>query len=296
MTYGTYNAYIHGYYDSSDYLAVKPEGDVQLWITSDGTISTYSTGWAVIMDYYGNGSAYYNCLVGYSQNTLTKVASNTVNALRDQILGNYTGGESGYEWLVQYGATYNWEYTAENPVVIAAGEAADAIVIKNFFRNDNAHLNDLNATVVETSDYEGYLGYINLPAQACGTVDYMTYGTYNAYIHGYYDSSDYLAVKPEGDAQFWITSDGAISTYATGWAVIMDYYGNGSAYYNCLVGYSQNTLTKVADNAVDGIEVDDENAPVEYYNFSGMKVNGNNMAPGMYIKRQGSKTTKILVK
>lgn len=48
---------------------------------------------------------------------------------------------------------------------------------------------------------------------------------------------------------------------------------------------------------VDGIEVDgSEAAPVEYYNLNGIRVNGDSFAPGIYIKRQGRKTTKILVR
>lgn len=45
--------------------------------------------------------------------------------------------------------------------------------------------------------------------------------------------------------------------------------------------------------AVDGIEADD-NAPVEYYNLQGMKVNGDE--PGIYVRRQGAKTSKVIVK
>lgn len=45
--------------------------------------------------------------------------------------------------------------------------------------------------------------------------------------------------------------------------------------------------------AVDGIEADD-NAPVEYYNLQGMKVSGDE--PGVYVRRQGAKTSKVIVK
>lgn len=47
-----------------------------------------------------------------------------------------------------------------------------------------------------------------------------------------------------------------------------------------------------------GIEdvVVDENAPVEWYNLQGVRVNGENLTPGIYIKRQGSKAVKVLVR
>ena len=37
-------------------------------------------------------------------------------------------------------------------------------------------------------------------------------------------------------------------------------------------------------------------APAEYYNLQGMRVNGDRLTPGIYIMRQGSKTSKILVR
>lgn len=52
----------------------------------------------------------------------------------------------------------------------------------------------------------------------------------------------------------------------------------------------------IKTSAIGGIEVDDENAPVEYYNIQGVKVNGDNLAPGFYIVRQGKKVSKIFVK
>lgn len=57
-------------------------------------------------------------------------------------------------------------------------------------------------------------------------------------------------------------------------------------------------VTYIVDNnvnAIDGIESDDENAPVEYFNLQGIRVNGDNLGTGIYIRRQGSKTTKVLI-
>lgn len=57
------------------------------------------------------------------------------------------------------------------------------------------------------------------------------------------------------------------------------------------------TLNTVALNikssGIDSIDAD-ENAPVEYYDLRGIRVSGD--APGLYIRRQGNKTTKVLVK
>jgi hypothetical protein len=54
----------------------------------------------------------------------------------------------------------------------------------------------------------------------------------------------------------------------------------------------QFTLSEVS--GVNGIKLNDENAPVEYYNLQGVKVS-DTPTPGLYIRRQGSKTTKVLI-
>jgi hypothetical protein len=49
--------------------------------------------------------------------------------------------------------------------------------------------------------------------------------------------------------------------------------------------------------AVNSITVaDNENAPVEYFNLNGVQVNGNNLSNGLYIRRQGSKVEKVVIK
>lgn len=47
-------------------------------------------------------------------------------------------------------------------------------------------------------------------------------------------------------------------------------------------------------SAVENLEVDNEDAPVEYYNLNGIKVS--NPQGGIFIRRQGSRTSKVLIK
>lgn len=49
-------------------------------------------------------------------------------------------------------------------------------------------------------------------------------------------------------------------------------------------------------NAIDGIGADNEDAPVEYFNIQGVRVDADRLVPGLYIVRQGSKASKIIVK
>ena len=54
-----------------------------------------------------------------------------------------------------------------------------------------------------------------------------------------------------------------------------------------------NTITVTYDTATAIEEVATDNAPVEYYNLQGVKVA--NPENGIFIKKQGSKTTKVVL-
>ena len=46
--------------------------------------------------------------------------------------------------------------------------------------------------------------------------------------------------------------------------------------------------------AISGIEIDD-NTPEEFFNLTGMRVDGAHLAPGLYIVRKGSRIEKRLI-
>ncbi len=47
---------------------------------------------------------------------------------------------------------------------------------------------------------------------------------------------------------------------------------------------------------VNDLVVENNNAPVEYFNLNGVRVNQKDLAPGLYITRQGGKANKVIVK
>lgn len=49
-------------------------------------------------------------------------------------------------------------------------------------------------------------------------------------------------------------------------------------------------------SGVEAIATETTDAPAEYYNLQGMKVAADSLVPGIYVCRQGSKATKVLVK
>lgn len=48
--------------------------------------------------------------------------------------------------------------------------------------------------------------------------------------------------------------------------------------------------------SIGTINAADTNAPVEYYNLQGMRVNADNLSNGIYIRRQGSESAKVLIR
>lgn len=71
---------------------------------------------------------------------------------------------------------------------------------------------------------------------------------------------------------------------------VVEVYGNIYAYFN-QPGVRNTSDYKLNAAGVEGIEID-ENAPVEYYNLQGVRVE--NPANGLYIMRQGDKVVKVI--
>lgn len=68
-------------------------------------------------------------------------------------------------------------------------------------------------------------------------------------------------------------------------------YGNIMKYSGS-AGIKNTTDYKLVTTGVEGIEIEENNAPVEYFNLQGVRVD--NPANGLYIMRQGDKVTKVI--
>ena len=64
-------------------------------------------------------------------------------------------------------------------------------------------------------------------------------------------------------------------------------------YYQPLADQKLEKFVSGSTSAIEDIEIDNENAPVEYYNLQGVKVQ--NPENGLYIKKQGKKVTKVVL-
>ncbi len=61
-------------------------------------------------------------------------------------------------------------------------------------------------------------------------------------------------------------------------------------------GWTGQEFIEGGSAGVDAVGVDNADAPVEYFNLQGMSVNADNLTPGIYIKRKGTETSKIVIK
>ena len=112
------------------------------------------------------------------------------------------------------------------------------------------------------------------------------------------DNGPSVAPAPTEDWQTLDISFGDISKSVGGWAYPQTIAGN---YMVVLAGGVTGTNISLdnaffftpGDTAIEGVEADDANAPVEYFNLQGVKVA--NPEGGLFIKVQGNKATKVVL-
>lgn len=88
----------------------------------------------------------------------------------------------------------------------------------------------------------------------------------------------------EAGTKIWTAPEGGVS--------LAEFtFSNKGRIGKIMIDYVSDELQGIED-----IVNDNANAPVEYYNLQGIRVNGENLTPGIYIRRQGSEVIKVLVK
>jgi hypothetical protein len=295
-----------GYYDSSNKW-VSPSAPTEAfyyYIKSDYTI--YEDYWGLWFEYPGYTGYYlmaYGCYASFYP-VFTKIPASTV--LKNKIVGSYTGPTGVYEYMSNSnGVQTTVNYTETSPLVIEA-LSGDSVVVKNILGTELGGYGNVQfvGKVVADDSSEGYVGYIEFQPHACGTAQY--YGStfdVTAASWGYYDSSNKW-ISPTGPTEafyYYITSNYTI--YEDYWALWFEYpgytgyytmaYGCYASFYPVFTKFTSSTATaiktvKAKDEALD------PNAPVEYYNLQGVRVS--NPENGIYIRRQGNKATKVVIK
>lgn len=177
----------------------------------------------------------------------------------------------------------------------------------------NFKVGDIPAEVVETIVYTGTLT-ITVEGEPTDMPDTpvilkkMSDGTYSLLLENFLgENIEFGNLKLDGDKLSGTKDDislqdGAIKANGT----LAGTLGENNLILNLEIHATEPTELEIkvvfngtrSTSAIGGVESDviDENAPVEYYNIQGVKVNGDNLVPGFYIVRQGKKVSKIFVK
>jgi hypothetical protein len=112
----------------------------------------------------------------------------------------------------------------------------------------------------------------------------------------FHESDHYLqsTTKSRAAGEYYYELTGTYTKdSATDFALLFAYPDHGITAN--ITDYSVGAENENPVAGVNGIAADTAEAPVEYFNLQGVRVNGN-LAPGVYIRRQGQSTSKILVK
>lgn len=88
----------------------------------------------------------------------------------------------------------------------------------------------------------------------------------------------------------WYQAGGKGNSLARFW-YLAPYQGFGMVYYDGLLSEPVSGVEGITADSID-----DDNAPVEYYNLQGHRVSSENITPGLYIRRQGNRAAKILIR
>lgn len=106
-----------------------------------------------------------------------------------------------------------------------------------------------------------------------------------------YGSSTYIL-----DGFDAVSTQGATSMRVEAVKGVEKYRYSVRAYVGTSRSAESNTVELTLSNGVEDITLDDANAPVEYFNLQGVKVGADNLAPGIYVRRQGRTVSKIVVR
>lgn len=248
--------------------------------------------------------------VAQAQENPTAIASLT---------GHYTfdekGTETGHFPNVAAGATsasdaiYNlWTGTATTwGWIDGISEPADVTLVAG--RTSGSGSTD--PTEVETKDFTGILTVKideSDPEQAPGTLVHLIEMSDGTYTFKLDDFADMGAIVLPGITRDGDNLTGHIEGFELMGGVIkanIDLTGTYNGTSLDVVLDIQATepaplkikVTFTSDNAAIGsIAADNENAPVEYYNLQGIRVAADQLSNGLYVRRQGTKVTKVLVK
>ena len=167
-------------------------------------------------------------------------------------------------------------------------------------------------------------GYVDEPVLPDGALDFTTVDVEDSFAIGKDDDSATITVSgvhAESELYYKFTAAPAETAPEAAPRKVVDHTGYTKAVRNAdgthtiavseagtleLYAYHPATdtkgdvktiaITKDGTTAIDSIGTDVAEGEAEYFNLQGVKVDRENAAPGLYIRRQGSKVAKVIVK
>ncbi len=100
-------------------------------------------------------------------------------------------------------------------------------------------------------------------------------------------------VQHDADTR-WTECVVPLQAYAGKKKVAIGFHGYSGGGFDLLLDNIH--ITDASGSAVSDVENDSSDLPVEYYNLQGMRVQADALTPGIYIRRQGTATSKIAVR
>lgn len=264
--------------DSNIYAAFTCANDVTFTIGNEATDYSYATIDADEYVEYGYLIAAIDKATGESIATksyTTKSSATTVNHFVSDILvsGDNVAVIGTFQNTLPFDA--NITATGDNDVFVAGLNATDL----------NSNWNAVS----------GWAEGDNNKEVACSSDIYHNYIWVNTTTGGNFGGVEYV------NSYFVELSDAAAFTLSS--PIVTDVAINGK--YIALATTCTNTdsvtnvfaLFEDENSAICDIEIDyDFNQTVKYYNLQGIEISKENLSSGLYISKQGNKTTKVVIK
>lgn len=244
-------------------LSISDNGDIAFPVTSAVALETT----------YNGGGAWY-----FYMGLLFQPYSGKYERPASAFVGDYT---ADFEWDCVDG-----NYQPVNPPTqqlitpsIKLGQGENEILITNLYPYIGDY--EIKATVLPSGD-------IKVPGYQYWNVGFVEY---DLYLLGEDGVLDYMvgSVDDKGVIKFPENTEIAMGKWQGLNANNMNFQGWNGYYEISLIPSSEDD-----NNAVESL-FDDENAPVKYYNIQGVEIK-NPEKGQLVIKKQGKKTTKILVR
>lgn len=240
---------------------------------NSGIIIAANAGYIIKGILINSGTKTYGIYVGEKAFTAT---SELANLSTDVTVGNdktYTFGDDVKYLGVRPTATGAVQVTK---ITILWGKAETPdIEFPSFGEAEHSFTTESSEIRIADADHAFDIFYLHIPAPAV-----------EAYAEGDADNFENKAEFDDANGEHVIpvSESGTLSYYAVHTAT-----GTQGATETVKV-------TKTATTAIDAIGADAAEGEAEYFDIRGVKVNIDNAAPGLYIRRQGTTATKVIVK